>query len=167
MLIAKVQDNQVIELEDYRVLFPNTSFPSTGPNAEFLAANSCMTVTVFKPYNSFTEKLVAVNPYIEDNQVFTVAVEPLTEEEIAARDESAKAKIKAQAMQLLTDTDWTQMPDVTLFNKQEFTDYRTVVRAIALNPPVTVTEWPTKPEEVWEEPVVITPLEQAIEGAPV
>ena len=58
MLIAKVQDNQVIELADYKVLFPNTSFPSNGPDAEFLATNSCMTVTVFKPYDNATEKLV-------------------------------------------------------------------------------------------------------------
>lgn len=46
-------------------------------------------------------------------------------------------------------TTGSQMPDVTLTNKQEFTDYRAALRTIALNPPVSVTEWPTKPEEQW------------------
>ena len=40
------------------------------------------------------------------------------------------------------------MPAVTLVNKQEFTDYRTAVCAIALNPPVSITEWHIKPEEL-------------------
>lgn len=149
MLIAKVQNEQVIEVADYRDLFPNTSFAVTGPDATFLAENSCMTVTVFKPYDNATEKLVAVNAYVEGDTVYTVAVEPLTEEEIAAKDQSKKAKVKAQAMQLLTDTDWTQMPDVYLINKGDFTDYRAMLRVIALNPPVSVTEWPVKPEEQW------------------
>ena len=84
MLIAKVQNEQVIEVADYRDLFPNTSFAVTGPDAAFLAENSCMTVTVFKAYDADTEKLVNVSPYVEGNTVYTVAVEPLTEEEIAA-----------------------------------------------------------------------------------
>jgi len=156
MLIAKIQDNTVVEVADYRDLFPNTSFPSSGPDPEFLLDNSCMTVTVWKPYNQNTEKLVAVDAYVEDNTVYTVAVEPLTEEEIAARDASAKAKVKAQAEDMLKASDWTQYPDVTntlnvphLINGDEWVTYRALVRAIVLNPPVTVTEWPTKPEEQW------------------
>ena len=156
MLIAKVQDNQVIEIADYKVLFPNTSFPSNGPDAEFLTANSCMTVTVFKPYDNATEKLVSVPAYVEGNTVYTVAIEPLTEEEIAARDESDKAKIKSQAEKLLQASDWSQYPDVTnplntphLTTRDEWVTYRAAVRAIVLNPPVEVTEWPVKPEEQW------------------
>lgn len=149
MLIAKIQDGQVFTVADYRSLFPNTSFPSTGPSPEFLAENSCMTVTVFKPYDANTQKLEPADPYIEGDTVYTVAVEPLTEEEIAAQEASKKAKVKAQAMALLSETDWTQMPDVALVNKDAFTTYRAELRAIALNPPVEVTEWPVKPEEQW------------------
>jgi Phage tail assembly chaperone protein len=149
MLIAKIQNNTVVEVADYRSLFPNTSFGSNGPDAQFLEQNSCMTVTVFKPYDAATQKLVPADPYIEDNTVYTVQVESLTEEEIAAQEASKKAKVKAQAMQLLTETDWTQMPDVDLVNKADFTAYRAELRVIALNPPVEVTEWPEKPEEIW------------------
>ena len=156
MLIAKVQNDQVVDIADYQSMFPQTSFPTSGPDAEFLAANSCMTVTVFKPYDNTTEKLVAVNAYIEGDTVYTVTVEPLTEEEIAARDESAKAKVKAQAENLLQVSDWSQYADVTnplntphLVNSEEWTVYRSALRALAINPPVTVETWPTKPEEQW------------------
>ena len=160
MLIAKINDGQVVEVADYRDLFPNTSFGVNGPDAEFLAQNSCMTVTVFKPYDAATQKLVPANPYIEDNTVYTVQVEALTEEELAAQEASKKAKVKAQAMQLLTETDWTQMPDVDLVNKSDFTTYRAELRVIALNPPTEVTEWPKKPEEIWTEETVIIPFEE-------
>jgi len=155
MLIAKVQDNQVIELADYRDLFPNTSFPTSGPDAEFLAANSCMTVTVLKSYDNATEKLVSVTPYIEDNTVYTVAIKPLTEEEIAARDESVKQKNKKQAENLLADSDWSDKPSVVdttkalhLVNAAEWDAYRDALRMIAVVPTVEV-EWPVKPEEQW------------------
>lgn len=160
MLIAKVQDNQVIELADYRVLFPNTSFASNGPTDEFMVENGCMYVNVFLPYDQNTEKLVSVAPYIQADDathwVYTVAVEPLTPEEIAQREESAKQRNKAQAESLLQETDWTEGKSVRdntriphLVNGDEFDDYRVALRVIALNPPVTVDEWPVKPNEVW------------------
>ena len=156
MLIAKIQNEQVTEVADYRDLFPNTSFAVTGPDAAFLTENSCMTVTVFKAYDADTEKLVTVSPYIEGNTVYTVAVEPLTEEELAAKDASKKAKVKLQAENLLQASDWSQYADVTnplntphLVNSEEWTVYRSALRAIAINPPVTVEAWPTKPEEQW------------------
>ena len=65
---------------------------------------------------------------------------------------------KAQAEQLLQATDWVELGDVSdptnppwLTNKAEFTTYRAALRAIAVNPPVTVAQWPTKPEEIWAE----------------
>lgn len=149
MLIAKIENGQVYTVADYTALFPNTSFPSTGPSPEFLAENSCMTVTVFKPYDANTQKLVPADPYIEGDTVYTVQVAELTPEEIAAQEASKKSKVKAQAMTMLSETDWTQMPDVNLINKDAFTAYRAELRAIALNPPIEVTEWPIKPEEQW------------------
>ena len=156
MLIAKVQNEQVIEVADYRDLFPNTSFAVTGPDAAFLAENSCMTVTVFKAYDADTEKLVNVSPYVEGNTVYTVAVEPLTEEEITARNESKKAKVKAKAEALLKESDWSQYPDVSnpantphLSNYDAWMFYRLELRSIAITPPIEVAVWPVKPEEQW------------------
>lgn len=63
---------------------------------------------------------------------------------------------KQKAELLLQQTDWTENTSVRntakmphLVNSDEFDDYRVALRSIAVNPPVTVTEWPTKPEEIW------------------
>ena len=70
--------------------------------------------------------------------------------------EEIQAANKSQAEQLLKDTDWVEIPSVSdtantphLINYADFITYRLAIRAIAVNPPVTVTEWPTKPEENW------------------
>jgi len=147
MLIAKIQDGQVINVSDYREMFPNTSFPASGPDAEFLEANSCLPVCVFKKYDSQTEKLASVPPYIEDGQVFTVAVEPLTTEEIASNTESQWAKIRSQRDTLLTACDWTQLPDVPLLeeDKQKWAAYRQELRDVTNQQDPFSIVWPVEP----------------------
>ena len=95
MLIAKVENDQVLDVADYRAIFPDTSFGTNGPDAQFLADNGCLGVTVWKPYDHATEKLVAVAPYIEDGQVFTITVEAKTQEEIDADVAAQEAVAKA------------------------------------------------------------------------
>lgn len=95
MLIAKVENDQVLDVADYKSMFPNTSFGAGGPDDVFLADNSCLRVTVWKPYDAASEKLVAVAPYIENGQVFTIQVEPKTQEELDADIASADAAKKA------------------------------------------------------------------------
>lgn len=153
MLIAKVNGQTVVEVGDYRDLFPNTSFPSTGISDAWLADNSCMSVTVFKPYDSNTQKLVPATPYIEGNTVYTVDVAPLSPEDIAAKHASQAAQNKSKAEQLLAQTDWTQVADVPLLNKSDFTSYRATVRAIALNPTYDAV-FPVMPAEQWTSTIV-------------
>ena len=147
MLIAKVEDGQVINVSDYRDMFPNISFPASGPNAEFLEANSCMTVTVWKPYDQLTEKLASVAPYIEGNTVYTIAVEPLTREEIEANTESQWAKIRNQRDSLLSSCDWTQLPDVSFVEQamQEWATYRQALRDVTSQTDPYNIEWPIAP----------------------
>ena len=64
---------------------------------------------------------------------------------------------KATASQLLTNTDWTTIPDVAnpindpyLANQDAFIAYRNVIRAIAVYPPAGDIVWATPPTEVWE-----------------
>jgi hypothetical protein len=156
MLIAQIEGTDIL-VADYQELYPNTSFPASGPDAEWLAENDCMMVSVWLPYDQNTQKLVPASPYIDGDYVYTIVVEPMTPEEIAAREQSQKAQVKAQAASLLTATDWTTIPDVSdpalsdpyLTNAAEFAAYRSDVRKIAVNPPVTVGTWPVQPEEVW------------------
>ena len=81
MLIAKVFNNSVLELAEYQKLFPNVSFPESGPDAEFLAANSCVSVSMWKAHDSATQRLVQVEPYVEDNIAYLVVVVEKTLEE--------------------------------------------------------------------------------------
>lgn len=90
MNIAKI-DNGTITVGHYRDLFPNTSFPISGPNDDFFAENNCLKVSVFKTHNRNTEMLVGCDPYIENDVVYTVRVEarPQQEEIIVASDNGA------------------------------------------------------------------------------
>ena len=155
-LIAKVDGDTVLEVADYRAMFPNTSFTSAGPDQAFMTENSCLYVTVWLPYDQSTQVLEPATPYILDNQVYTVAVRDMTPEEKEAYDNSLKAKNKAQAQSLLSATDWVDIPAVSdpaniphLVNTAEFNTYRLALRVIAVTPPVTVDPWPEKPEEIW------------------
>ena len=64
---------------------------------------------------------------------------------------------KQTAINLLEQTDWTQIPSVSdpalsnpyLANKNEFDVYRNSVRQYALNPVAGNITWPTLPQEVW------------------
>jgi hypothetical protein len=82
----------------------------------------------------------------------------LDPEQIAYNEEQAKQQNKQQAETLLQQTDWVELGDVSdpenppwLTNKAEFTTYRAALRQIAVNPPITVEEWATKPVEIWSE----------------
>jgi hypothetical protein len=88
--------------------------------------------------------------------VETQVVRDMTPQEIADRDQQYKDGNKQQAEGLLQETDWVEIPSVSdtantphLVNYADFITYRLALRAIAVNTPVTVTEWPTKPEENW------------------
>lgn len=96
MEIAIVKDDQVLEVGHYKKLFPLTSFPSTGPDDSFMEANNALGVTIWKPHDKATQKLVSCEPYIEDNQVFTVTVEDKTPEEL--ENEKIVSRVKSVTM---------------------------------------------------------------------
>ena len=155
MQIAKI-DNGNITVGDYRDLFPETSFPASGPDAEWMSENGCMGVSLFKPYDSATQKLVPAAPYIEGDWVYTVAVASLTEDELAAIAEQRKSSNAARAKAALQDTDWCENASVRntnvtphLTNGADFDTYRLALRAIVINPPVDVEQWPVQPQGVW------------------
>ena len=64
---------------------------------------------------------------------------------------------KMFASNLLYQTDWTTIPDVSnpetanpyLVNVSDFVEYRNQVRQIAINPVDGVINFPTKPDAVW------------------
>ena len=64
---------------------------------------------------------------------------------------------KNKAIDLLAQTDWTTIPDVSdstksnpyLSNVNDFVTYRNAVRQYAINPVVGDIAWPILPQEVW------------------
>jgi hypothetical protein len=89
--------------------------------------------------------------------VETQVVRNMTPQEIEDRNQQNRESNKTVASERLYETDWTTIPDVSnpavsnpyLLNAEEFAKYRSKIRAIAVNPPVTVSEWPVKPDEIW------------------
>lgn len=130
---------------DYKAMFPNTSFPASGPSDEFLSANGALKVSVFKDHNRETQKLVSVLPYIEDNIAYTVIVADKTTEEIEADLQSKAAKVRAQRNKLLADSDWTQILDAPV-DRTAWAAYRQALRDITDQSgfPNDVV-WPTEP----------------------
>jgi len=57
-------------------------------------------------------------------------------------------EVKAHAKKLLEETDYTVLPDVNLTNKNEFVDYRNLIRILYTSPRLT-SWWPEKPKAVW------------------
>ena len=94
MFIAKVTDTG-IEIAEHTSMLPNTSFGVGGPTLAQIEEFGYLQVNVWKPYSHATEKLVAVAPYIEYGQVFTVQVEKKTQEELDADIASFDAADKA------------------------------------------------------------------------
>lgn len=156
MLIAKVQGQTVLDVADYQSMFPDVSFPPSGPTPEWLAENSCMPVSVWLPYDPTTQYLESVAPYISGQYVYTIQVAQMTPEMIAQYQASVAAQIGAQAASLLSATDWTTIPSVAdpaqsdpyLTNQAEFIAWRSQVRAIAVTPKYD-SVIPPQPKDHW------------------
>lgn len=147
MIVAIVKDNAIEQIGELSVLFANVSFPPSGPEAEWMEEQGIVPVTYWKPHDHATEKLVNVDPYIEDDGVFAVEVQPLTEEEIAARNDGQWAKVRSDRNKRLADCDWTQLPDAPLSNveTQEWASYRQALRDITGQPDPFNIMWPDEP----------------------
>ena len=57
------------------------------------------------------------------------------------------AKVKEKRTKLLQESDWTQLPDVSLTNKEAWAVYRQQVRDILKEGVVENPVWPTMPPE--------------------
>lgn len=56
--------------------------------------------------------------------------------------------VKNQALGLLFESDFSQLPDINLTNYEDWVSYRQKVRAIHINPTLDPV-WPVKPPTLW------------------
>lgn len=150
MEIAIIQ-NGSITIGDYKTLFPNTSFPASGPSDEFLSSNGAKKLNRFKSHDRLTQKLVACAAYDDGDFVSVVQAENLSADEIQAAKDSAMANIRGQRDRLLLACDWTQMPDCSIPKKAEWATYRQALRDLpeSVEDARTFSDWPHDPE--WKE----------------
>lgn len=144
MLIAKNVNNKFV-VADYRHLFPDTSFPNTGPTDEWMQENDCYPVTVFMPHDRTTQKLDSAEPYLLDGTVFTVVVADKSAEDIDRDQQSQAAEIRKERNKRLSDSDWTQVEDAPV-DKAAWAAYRQQLRDITAQDgfPYDV-QWPQSP----------------------
>jgi len=157
MLVRVRNTGEVMYLPQWEQTFPDTSFPNPIPVEtlnEFGAD-----VVLDGPYpTAGTYQYVISGPVIEQDGAWYTSfiVEDMDAEQIAAKNAELAASNKAQATTLLTQTDWTAIPDVAdplksepyLMNQAEFVSYRSVIRAIAVKPTYDAF-FPNMPVEEW------------------
>jgi hypothetical protein len=149
MFIAKVLNNQIGEVVDYRTVFTH----GLSVSDDQLAAHGYAKVNLFREHDRLTQKLVPATPVLENGWVYTVAVADLTAEEIQSAKDSAMSQIRGQRNTLLAACDWTQIADSTA-DKTAWASYRQQLRdlpagivALAIDPR-TFSDWPHDPNWV-------------------
>ena len=143
MKIARLDGSTVGEIAEHKSLFPNTSFPKSGPDAAWLAANSCAEVVVFLAYNSATQTNEGVDPYLSGGKVYTRRVTDMTSDERAAVVTSSNAatatRNRTERTRRLATCDWvvTKALEAGGSVPSAWVTYRTALRNITAH-----ANWP-------------------------
>lgn len=150
-------DGAVVMEQEFRRMFPNTSMPQQ--LTEQLINDFGGDVVFEGPQAQPTRYQVAYRNGVEliNGKWYTkYSVADMDADGIAAVDAQLKAANEARAKQELEATDWADLASVRntsntphLVNGAAFDTYRLALRAIVINPPVDVAEWPARPTAEW------------------
>ena len=157
MKIAILDGSTVGEIADHKSLFPNTSFPKSGPDVTWLAANSCAEVVTFLAFDSATQTCDGVDPYLSEGKVYTRRVTDMTSDEqaavVTADNTAAATRNRSERDRRIAETDFMALSDVSM--SAEITTYRQALRDITSHanwpnlvyPDLDGTggDWPAKP----------------------
>jgi hypothetical protein len=144
--------------ENFYQIYPGISFPFPLYPAAVESFGYGMYEFSQVPTPSTYEKVIEVDPVQNEQDIWmqTWEVVQMTPEEIAEKNKQLRQENKLKASWMLSETDWTENNSVRntaktphLVNSDAFDDYRVALRGIAINPPIVVNQWPTKPEEQW------------------
>lgn len=143
MNYAILDGTTVTQTGSIKTLFPNTSFPKSGPNSQFLTDNSVVELTETLSYTSPSQKLSKVDAYVESGKAYNVKVESTTSDEATALTTAKWADIRFERDLRIQETDWRASSDLTL--SDTWKTYRQALRDITTqSDPFNIT-WPTKP----------------------
>ena len=155
MLLIEIKNGEPttnkIEFIEFRKLHSNVSFTvpidSSSLAYDFGFAEYKETT---KPDDSTAEKYFKFTevPVLKSDGSYEQSWQqiPMIDEEKAEADRTMIKEVSAKRNKLLIDSDWTQLADVTLSNREVWTAYRQYLRNIPAQPgyPWTV-EWPVAP----------------------
>ena len=137
--------NPIVE-ENFRLLFPNASlsFPFIAEDIEPLGFG--LYDFSSQPDLGTIEKAVEVTPIKDEygRWMQTWAVEPMTDEEVAARTEQEWVAVRNQRHFLLTRSDWTQLPDAPV-DAAAWAVHRQALRDITTQSDPFNIVWPAVP----------------------
>jgi hypothetical protein len=139
--------NQDLIIKDHTEWFPNTSFGERGPSVDWIKSEGYYVISVWKPYDHATEKLVSAAPHLYDGMCCLVDVEPLTQEELDQRVVTQWAAVRSGRNQALKDSDWTQLSDSPV-DKAAWATYRQALRDITKQTDPFKITWPKYPGQV-------------------
>lgn len=159
-MIAQIADDgSIIQVGDSADLYPDTTFPDTGPGADFMTANNCLFAYDTPPYNPVTQTLnTADQPYILDvngvEAVFIYVAADMTSDQVTAGLVATMAAVSLQRNQYINKTNWTQCPDSGLSTDDvaAWATYRLAVRQTCQDfmdsDREVVPVWPAPPQDV-------------------
>jgi hypothetical protein len=152
-MFIKLEDGKpvghAITEDNFRLLFPNTSLPWPFVPEDIEPLGFGLWDFSNQPELSTFEKAVEVAPVKDEYGRWrqTWAVEPMNEEEVAARTEQEWGAVRGQRNFRLSMCDWTQLADAPLTDEKrsEWATYRQALRDITTqSDPFNIT-WPTRP----------------------
>jgi len=78
-----------------------------------------------------------------------------SKDELDLKSERAISKIKKdfcknKSKQLISNSDWSVLPDVNITNKSEFENYRSILRNLIINP-IEDPIFPNEPNPIWSK----------------
>lgn len=137
MFYAKLTADKKVEqypytLTDLRIQTPNTSFPKEIDDATALFFGVVPVTPTTPPPQTFDTNLQRTAILQDDTWVEEWVQTPATPEQIEERTAAATLDARLKRNQLLTDCDWTQLPDAPapFFGANEWTTYRQKLRDI-------------------------------------
>jgi hypothetical protein len=137
--------NYPYTIKELREAYPNVSLPAE-LSEEALSDWDVYSVTSTQIPNDYTKNIIEGTPVLTDgvyyqNWVITNA----TESEINYRLENQWEEIRLIRNELLKESDWTQLSDVSQTIKDLWTVYRQELRNITNQENPFNIEWPVKP----------------------
>jgi len=149
MYYAK-QTDAGFQITVLKVLFPDTSFPDTGPDAAWLADSGVYPVEEYLYFDANEFKRNSIDPTLQGNTVYVAELVALTDEDKTQREADRLAQLgsvaREQRNRLLADCDWTQLGDYSKPDKADWTAYRKALRDVTKQPAFPeVVECPPAP----------------------